>query len=99
MPLDPAALPELAQLRRAIDEVDGKLLELIAERVRLVLRVGDLKREANVPVYDPERERTLLARLCASAPEPLDATTVRRIFERLVDESRRLEQSHVQSRE
>jgi chorismate mutase len=47
-------------------------------------------------VYDPDRERSLLARLSESAPEPLDATTVRRIFERLIDESRRLEQHHVQ---
>jgi chorismate mutase len=89
------AVPELEALRVAIDEVDRQMLDLIAERVRLVLAVGDVKRERNMPVYDPERERRVLDRLAAAAPPPLDGTTVRRIFERLIDEARRLEQAHV----
>lgn len=87
--------PELLELRQAIDDVDRQILELIARRVRLVLRVGDYKRERNIPVYDPSRERALFERLCKLAPAPLEDTTVRRIFERLVDESRRLEQRHM----
>jgi chorismate mutase len=89
------SVPELEELRRAIDEVDKKILDLVAERVRLVLRVGDVKRERQMPVYDPERERKILDRLASQAPAPLDGTTVRRIFERLIDEARRLEQHHV----
>jgi len=88
-------IPELDELRRAIDDVDGKILHLVAERVRLVLAVGDIKRARNMPVYDADRERRVLERLAADAPPPLDATTVKRIFERLIDESRRLEQRHV----
>jgi chorismate mutase len=86
---------ELDALRRAIDEIDQQLLELIAARVRVVLAVGDYKRRNDLAVYDPERERSLLERLCSDAPPPLDSETVRRIFERLVDESRRIEQRHV----
>ncbi|HEV8246421.1 MAG TPA: chorismate mutase [Polyangiaceae bacterium] len=86
---------ELEALRRAIDEVDRQILELVAERVRVVLRVGDYKRKRSLPIYDPERERAMIERLIQAAPQPLDAETVRRIFERLIDESRRLEQHHV----
>jgi chorismate mutase len=92
-------VPELEQLRVSIDEVDRKILDLIAERVRLVLAVGDVKRERNMPVYDPDRERRILDRLASMAPAPLDGTTVRRIFERLIDEARRLEQTHVNGRQ
>ena len=88
-------VPELEELRRSIDEVDRKLLELMAERARLVLAVGDVKRVRNMAVYDPDRERRVLERLGALAPPPLDATTVQRVFERLIDEMRRLEQSHM----
>jgi chorismate mutase len=84
--------PELEALRRSIDELDHRILELVAERVKVVLAVGQFKRENNIAVYDPERERKMLERLCGQAPEPLDADTVRRIFERLIDESRRIEQ-------
>lgn len=86
---------ELDTLRRAIDEVDRRILELVAERVSIVLQVGDYKRRNGLPVYDPERERSMLERLARCAEPPLDADTVRRIFERLVDESRRIEQRHV----
>jgi chorismate mutase len=86
---------ELDELRRGIDAVDQQILKLLHERVRLVMQVGEYKRERGIPVYDPARERALLDRLCKAAEPPLDADTIRRIFERLVDESRRIEQHHV----
>jgi chorismate mutase len=89
------ALPELEHLREDIDRIDRQILELVAERVRIVLKVGDLKREHDLQVYDPDRERRLTQRLGELAPAPLDASTVRRVFERIIDESRRLEQQHV----
>lgn len=86
---------DLEELRRGIDAVDQHILKLLHERVRLVMAVGEYKRERGIPVYDPARERALLDRLCKAAEPPLDADTIRRIFERLVDESRRIEQHHV----
>jgi len=84
--------PELDALRRAIDDVDRRLLDLIAERVRIVLEVGDFKRRRSLPIYDPERERTMIEQLIQIAPKPLNPQLVRRIFERVIDESRRIEQ-------
>jgi len=85
----------LEELRGSIDEVDKKILELLHRRLALVMAVGEYKRERGIPVYDPERERALLERLGKAAEPPLDAHTVRSIFERIVDESRRIEQHHV----
>ena len=87
--------PELEALRRSIDDLDSRILELVAQRVRVVLAVGQFKRERKIAVYDPERERKMLDRLCGQAQHPLDADTVRRIFERLIDESRRIEQHSI----
>lgn len=87
--------PELEAFRRQIDELDEQILELVAARVRVVLEVGDYKRQHGLAVYDPERERRVLERLSSRAQPPLDRGTVRRIFERLIDESRRLEQRHM----
>lgn len=88
----PDSVPqELADLRSQIDEVDAELVRLLARRLEFVLAVGDLKRELRMAVYDPERERDLLARLAASPPSPLEPAFVRRVFERIVDESRSAE--------
>lgn len=86
---------ELEALRREIDAIDAQILALVTARVRVVLRVGDVKRAIDAPVYDPERERAMIERLSDRAEPPLDRSTVRRIFERLIDESRRIEQRHV----
>jgi chorismate mutase len=87
---------DLDELRRGIDAVDQAILKLLHDRIRLVMLVGQYKRERGIPVYDPERERQLLDRLSRAAEPPLDAPTIRRIFERLVDESRRIEQHHME---
>jgi chorismate mutase len=87
----------LEALREQIDGIDRRILELVADRMRLVLQVGDYKREHALAVYDPERERRVLESLARSAPEPLNAESVKRIFERLIDVSRYLEQHHIGS--
>ena len=93
MPLVTSPL-DLDELRRGIDSVDQQILKLLHERIRLVMQVGEYKRQRGIPVYDPERERQLLERLSSAAEAPLDGPTIRRIFERLVDEYRRIEQHH-----
>jgi chorismate mutase len=94
--MQPVTAPlDLETLRREIDAVDQQILQLLHARVRLVMQVGEYKRERGIPVYDPARERALLERLSKAAEPPLDGDTIRRVFERLVDESRRIEQHHV----
>lgn len=91
-------LPGLDELRIEIDRIDHEILGLLAERVSAVIRVGEYKRARGLPIYDPERERSILARIGGSAPPPLDAETARNIFERVIDECRRVEQHYVQRR-
>jgi chorismate mutase len=82
---------QLEALRQRIDGIDGRILELVAERLRTALEIGAIKRRLERPIYDPERERLIVERLIARAPEPLAPEQVRRVFERLIDESRRAE--------
>jgi chorismate mutase len=87
--------PGIPQLRQSIDEVDRQILELLAERLRLVMRVGEVKRGLGLDVYDPVRERDLLERVARGAPSPLTAVAAQRIFQCIIEESRGLEQRHV----
>jgi chorismate mutase len=88
-------LPGLAPLRTAIDDIDRRILELLRARVELVLQVGELKRQHDCEVYDADRERRVLDGLANAARSPLTPETTRRIFERIIDESRTQEQRHV----
>ncbi|HEV3254544.1 MAG TPA: chorismate mutase [Candidatus Acidoferrales bacterium] len=77
--------------RRRIDEIDRKLVELLNERARCAIEIGHLKREAGLPVYQPQREQEILANAERDNRGPLENTAIRRLFERIVDEARSLE--------
>ena len=79
--------------RKRIDEIDRKLLDLLNERSRCAIEIGKLKRAENVRVYDPEREREILQRVKAENKGPLDEEGLQRLFERVIDECRRIERN------
>lgn len=54
-------LKELEKLREGIDELDTQLVDLLAKRNKITAQVGQIKAEAGMPVYVPEREKALIA--------------------------------------
>jgi chorismate mutase len=78
-------------LRKRIDLLDDVLLRIFNERARLALEIGHVKKDLGLPVYDPAREKRIFARMKEENPGPLDDGAIVRLFERVVDESRRLE--------
>jgi len=77
--------------RRKIDEIDRKLVELLNERSRCAIEIGRIKHDLNLRVYDPEREREILQRIKETNGGPLDDEGLQRLFERVIDECRRIE--------
>lgn len=76
---------ELLRLREEIAEVDIALADLLARRVRLARETGAVKREAGLPLQDPEREAAVVRRGVALARERgLDPEAVRAVFWRVV---------------
>ncbi len=64
----------LDDLRKRINDIDDSILELLEERAKVVSDVARAKRDANLPTYDPERERQVLDRLASRAGRfPADA--------------------------
>ena len=49
--------------RRRIDEIDRQLVELLNERSQCAAEIGHIKQQANLPLYQPEREKEVLARM------------------------------------
>jgi chorismate mutase-like protein len=77
--------------RRRIDEIDRKLVELFNERSKCAIEIGRIKHSENLRVYDPEREREILRRIKQANRGPLDDEGLQRLFERIIDECRRIE--------
>jgi len=84
---------ELTRLRRDIEAIDRRLVELLAERIELGRRTGEIKREAGRPILDAAREAEVIRRAVTAARElgvPQEAT--REIFWHIVGMSRRLQE-------
>lgn len=81
----------LEVLRRRIDALDVQLVTLLSERARCALEIGRLKEERGMRVYQPDREVQVLANVRQANAGPLDHGAVGRLFERIIDEARRLE--------
>lgn len=77
--------------RKRIDDIDNQLAELLSERSRCVIEIGKIKRQQHLPVYDPEREKEIFERITRNNRGPLENEALRRLFERILDESRRVE--------
>ena len=82
---------ELARLRDAIDHVDEVLVRLLNQRARYAIEVGHIKGVLSLPIYSPDREKEVLANVERWSEGPLAPAAVRRLFERIIDESRRVE--------
>ncbi|TRO82584.1 chorismate mutase [Desulfuromonas acetexigens] len=79
------------EIRVRIDELDRLLLKIFNERADLALQIGEIKKELGLAVYDPAREKRIFEAMQAANPGPLDNGAIVRMFERVIDESRRLE--------
>lgn len=78
---------DIKELRKNIDNIDEKLVELIRERMDTAAKIGEYKRENKLPVYDPARERELYDRVSDMAGEELGQYT-RVLYSAITDISR-----------
>ena len=82
------------ELRQRIDQLDERLVELLNERAACALEVGRMKHALGIEVYQPDREAVVLRHVQACGDRtkgPLGSEALVRVFERIIDEARRIE--------
>jgi chorismate mutase len=89
----------LDELRREIDAIDEQLVRLLSERAECALQIGHEKKLAGLDVYQPTRETEVLGHVQRINMGPLDDAAMKRLFERIIDEARRLERIADEARE
>jgi len=81
------------ELRKRIDEIDKQLVQLLNERAQVVVEIGKLKNKADKPVYAPDREKEVLAKVTQANKGPLPDKTLVAIWRELMSGSFALEKS------
>lgn len=84
----------LDALRAEIDRLDEVLVRLLDRRARCAYAIGRIKQADGRPVYEPAREVAVLGhvrQVNAALEGPLDDAAITRLFERVIDEARRIQ--------
>jgi chorismate mutase len=82
---------EISDWRQKIDELDEQIVSLINKRAEAAKAIGELKRDAELPVYEPGREQTVFNHVRAVNPGPLDDAELLHVYERIIDVMRTLQ--------
>jgi chorismate mutase len=87
---------DIADWRKKIDEMDLKLVELLNERAKAAQEIGRLKRNTNMPIYEPQREKLIFENVRKANRGPLPESELRHVFERIIDVMRNIQKHEIQ---
>jgi chorismate mutase len=86
---------EIADWRKKIDELDCRLVELLNERAQAAHEIGKLKRNTSMPIYEPEREKTILENVRQANRGRLPEGELRQVYERIIDVMRNIQKNEI----
>ncbi len=82
----------IEEIRRAIDELDESLLDLLNQRASMVIAIGGLKKGESREFYVPSREREIYERLMAKNTGPFPNEALKSVFREIISASLSLEE-------
>jgi chorismate mutase/prephenate dehydratase len=88
---EPTGGESLESLRRQIDDFDGRIVDLLNARARVVVQIGRLKQQNNAPIYAPEREKMVLDKVRRLNHGPLPDRCLEAVYRELMSGSFALE--------
>jgi chorismate mutase len=86
---------DISDWRKKIDELDYKLVELLNQRASAAIGIGRLKRNTDLPIYEPEREREVIANVQKINGGPLGGRDLAQIYERIMDVMRSIQKHEI----
>jgi chorismate mutase len=90
-------MDNIDDLRERMDAIDNELLRLFNERAKLALEIGRVKKDLGLPIHVPSREEQIITRIQQENPGPLSPTSITRLYQQLIQESRTLEEEDADS--
>jgi len=86
---------DISDWRKKIDELDRKLVDLLNQRAQAAHEIGRLKRDAGMPIYEPDREQAVFDNVRHVNRGPLPAHDLLNIYERIMDIMRQIQREEI----
>ncbi len=71
---------KLNELRSEIDKIDSRIVELVNRRGKISRDIGERKKERSEPVYSPDRESEVYAKIARTNKGPLANESIKAIY-------------------
>ncbi|AZR74253.1 chorismate mutase [Anoxybacter fermentans] len=89
-------LQQIEKLRKELDLINDQLLELLNRRAEIVQQIGRIKKENNLPFYDPEREQEMFEKLTEKNSGPFSDETIVHLFKEIAKASLKLQEKETE---
>jgi chorismate mutase len=86
---------DIADWRTEIDELDRRLVDLLSQRAHAAHEIGKLKKTAGMPIYEPDRERSVFENVRRENRGPLPDRDLLRVYERIMDVMRQIQKEEI----
>lgn len=86
---------DIADWRRKIDDLDRRLVEMLNERARAAQEIGRLKRNTDMPIYEPNREKIIFENVRQHNGGPLPDSELHKVYERIIDVMRNIQKVEI----
>ena len=87
---------KIQKLRAKLDEITKTLINLIAKRKKLVLKLAELKRKNKLPILDRKREREILKEVEKMAKKrELDPVLLKKIIKLLIEDAKKIQKENL----
>lgn len=78
---------QLSEYRKQLDDIDGAIISLLAQRFEVTRQVGELKKSHHMPAQDPAREQRQMERIAVLASDvDLNIEMTRCVFRVIIDQ-------------
>ena len=78
----------IKDLRNSIDKVDDQIFDLILKRFDYVEKIGNIKKEMNMPVDDKAREEIIIERLSEKLSTKINYKEIKKIIDPIISISK-----------
>jgi len=75
---------DLKNLRKTVDNIDKKIIQLLNMRAKITLDIAKLKRKSGKSIYSPDREREVLKKLAIINKGPLSSAALEAIYREIM---------------
>lgn len=84
-------MDELKKERKKIDEIDEKIAILLDERIGIVKKIGQIKKEQNIPIVDKAREYKIYEKLSKISYKNAQLVDIKKIYDQIISVSRMIQ--------